>query len=463
LAQACCRLAANQPRWAMRKHSRPGVKEVRDGPLNLQLEQMWRLYETQQAQLDTIRRQQRDLLDQSAVLCECLEASGAVTTEAFHAKLHRRRFHEVLRRHPFKCCESFESLLHTREMMVSLAKSCGRDLVTQLARVGRAFGRTALEARPELVAAFAPTIYVIGGEVADEDATCTVERLCPALILSGQGGSATWEPVAPLPAPRAYCAAAALGGCVYVYGGSTADGGFLRSAERYDPSLNCWEALPPMQVSRVALSAAAAHNRLWAIGGNNDMLVHSSVECFDPKANAWQPMPPMRHPRWAAAATAVGGQLVVVGGRDNEDVVLRSVECLKFAENTGEALDWVAIPSLRTARASLAAATVRGCIYAMGGYDVTLQDLGSLERYDPVSGDGWQELSSMRAPRFGLGALACAGSLYILGGAYGDVDGVVFETVERYDPEANQWLSGSGPGGVVALKRPRRRFGVVAC
>merc|ERR1712156_241108 len=104
---------------------------------------------------------------------------------------------------------------------------------------------------------------------------------------------------------------------------------------------------------------------------------------------------------------------------------------------------WVPMPPLPTPRASLAAAAVGGMLYVVGGYDTALQDLRSLERFDPAAGS-WQQLEPMGAPRFALGALACGGSLYVLGGAVGDlsagdVDRVVLGTVERYDPKADIW------------------------
>merc|ERR1711957_1014425 len=95
-----------------------------------------------------------------------------------------------------------------------------------------------------------------------------------------------------------------------------------------------------------------------------------------------------------------------------------------------------------------------GRLYAVGGYDATLQDLRCLESLSPFIDNAWQQLRPMEGPpRCALGAVACAGELYVLGGAVGDVDRTILGTVERYEPKAGIWFS------VGSLRAPRRRFG----
>lgn len=278
--------------------------------------------------------------------------------------------------------------------------------------------------------------------------------------------------------PRAYFAAAALGGQVYVVGGNSSEGVFLDSAERFTPGWGYWETLPPMQAARAALSAAAVPGRLWVVGGSDESSVHSSAECFDPKADVWQRLPSMRRPRWAAASAALDGRLFVMGGNGAADEALAATECfLPAASSTdgrcGSAAEgeWCELPALRTARASTSAAAVGGRIYVVGGYNET-QDLASLECFDPAFPDQWHQLTPMHAPRFSAEAVACAGSLYVLGGSVGVVDRAssaatlsheVLGTVERYDPKANRWRPVSTAAAPLTLLRPRRRFGAVSC
>jgi len=414
-------------------------------PMDARLDELARLLGDQQSQLDSLGRQHATLLEKSAAMLECLEDSGVVKEGVFLARLHRRRFARVLRQHPCECRESFETVLQTREMTVTIARLCGPECTTALTAASRAFSRRVDEAQAKLSDLFSPAVYVVGGEGTDEDVTGVVERFDPVA-----GG---WELVAPLPSARAYCAAVALAGQLYVLGGSDADGAMLSSVDRYDPRQDLWEPMPPMQSARVAVAAVTLDACLCAVGGNNEIVVHDSVEVFDPAACGarWMTIPRMRSPRWAAAAAAIGRHLYVIGGRDSDDEVLSAVERFDL-----EAPGWRPLPPLRTPRASFAAAAVSGVLYVVGGYDTSLQDLRSLERFDPSVG-AWQQLTPMGAPRFALGALSCRGCLYALGGAAGDVDRVVLGTVELYDPQADLWLSAS------SLRTPRRRFGVAAC
>ena len=52
----------------------------------------------------------------------------------------------------------------------------------------------------------------------------------------------SWEPLPEMRERRAYAAAGALEGKVFVCGGSTVGDVRLRSAEFYDPASNSWEA-----------------------------------------------------------------------------------------------------------------------------------------------------------------------------------------------------------------------------
>merc|ERR1719422_2408487 len=232
----------------------------------------------QQAQIDT-------LLDRSTALHSCLEDAGVIRPASYLARLHRQSFERMLWRHPCSCCDSFDALVQTSEMAFVLARLCGPEGVVSLAAASRTLDHHMREAQPRLTAFFSPAVYVIGGEGADEEVTCVVERLKPC--------ASEWEPVASLPAPRAYCAAVAMGGMVYIVGGSDADSTMLSTVERYDPVQDVWEPMPPMQVARVAVAATAVGTRLVAVGGNNDLVVHNSVESFDPGLLSWSQLPRM--------------------------------------------------------------------------------------------------------------------------------------------------------------------------
>lgn len=270
----------------------------------------------------------------------------------------------------------------------------------------------------------------------------------------------SFEPASPLRAPRALCAAVAVGGQVYTIAGRGADGTVLSTVEAYDPRQNVWREVAPLQRARGWVAAAAVAGAVCVLGGEcgsgcpeGDDLTLDVAERLDPRDGTWGPMPAMRCPRWAGAAAAIGGHLYVAGGHpDNSCKVVGDVE--RIAVGVGK---WEPLHPLRCARAAFALAALNGRLYAVGGYDRQERGLRSLERFDPQQGV-WEILAPLPAPRWGLGAVACSGSLYVMGGNSGGGDAAMnVGTVVRFDPEPGAWASAG------RLFLPRRCFGVAAC
>jgi alpha-tubulin suppressor-like RCC1 family protein len=88
---------------------------------------------------------------------------------------------------------------------------------------------------------------------------------------------------------------------------------------------------------------------------------------------------------------------------------------------------------------------IDGKLYLAGGVSGTVSD--TLERYDPNT-DQWTTLASMTQARYGHLTAVHNGLLYVLGGADGTS---TFSSVEIYDPSTNSWTAG------VALLSPLGR------
>ncbi|CAE7564891.1 ivns1abpa, partial [Symbiodinium sp. KB8] len=113
---------------------------------------------------------------------------------------------------------------------------------------------------------------------------------------------------------------------IYVCGGSC--GTAMDSAERFNPRTNQWEMLPSMCMPRRACAAASAGGKFYVLGGVDVPRFGGSEEtqqewmfqdkycpeCFDPVLNQWELLPPMNRPYTHAAATALGGFIYVFGG-----------------------------------------------------------------------------------------------------------------------------------------------------
>ena len=77
---------------------------------------------------------------------------------------------------------------------------------------------------------------------------------------------------------------------------------------------------------------------------------------------------------------------------------------------------WSNIASMSTRRSSVGVAILNGCLYAVGGYDgVARQCLNSVERYDPVA-DEWVLVEPMNQRRSGAAVAVLENFLYAIGG-----------------------------------------------
>jgi hypothetical protein len=93
---------------------------------------------------------------------------------------------------------------------------------------------------------------------------------------------------------------------------------------------------------------------------------------------------------------------------------------------------WFSMAPMPTARYRLAAATVNGKIYAIGGYNGGY--LNTVEVYDP-SANTWSTAPPMPTARYELAAAVVNGKIYAIRG----YNGGYLNTVEVYDPSTNTW------------------------
>ena len=89
---------------------------------------------------------------------------------------------------------------------------------------------------------------------------------------------------------------------------------------------------------------------------------------------------------------------------------------------------WTNVASMSTRRSSVGLAVLNGCLYAVGGYDgVARQCLNSVERYDPEA-DEWSPVEPMTQRRSGAAVAVLENMVYAIGGHNGPD---IRKTVER--------------------------------
>ena len=229
------------------------------------------------------------------------------------------------------------------------------------------------------------------------------------LVAAAVAAAAAWTSGAPLEAPRTEVAAATLRGEIVVAGGFVATGGNSRRVDAYAPSTDTWRRLPDLPDSVDHAAAASWHGRVDVIGGYGaDRAPLRAAYLFD--GSRWRalPRPPEERAAAAAAATAAG-VVYVVGGRTG-DGLARDMLALDL-----RTLHWTSLPG-PVPREHLAAAALRGRIYAIGGrragYDT---NLALVQAYDPKQ-RLWRTLPRLLSPRGGAGAAAIAGRIVSVGG-----------------------------------------------
>jgi Kelch motif len=127
-------------------------------------------------------------------------------------------------------------------------------------------------------------------------------------------------------------------------------------------------------------AAAVLDNKIYALGGSNNISTLNDVESYDPLANFWTAGPPMPTARQNFAATVLDGALYAVGGFNNNGFL-----------NTVEIFTPVARPGdLRV----LANQTGSFTVIVTGGSGVTVQRLTLEQPPDQSLGGGLNSLSS---------------------------------------------------------------------
>ena len=235
-------------------------------------------------------------------------------------------------------------------------------------------------------------IYVAGGMVGETGRPlATFQRYDTRLD--------RWETLSPLPVPTRAAAAAAVGGVVYVIGGTTPVGN-TTAVWAWDGS--GWRAKAPIPEPRFNHAAVAVGDRIWVLGGFEGGEEHDDVFVYDTQADLWRRSRSLPRPNHAFGAVALGGAIWVIGGRRGEDV-LREVWIL----DTDGAGEWRRGPAMPKSMELLGAAVVEDRIHAVweGVYQI----------YD-ISDERWRRGPRPLVTRHGLEVFAAGGDLYTLGG-----------------------------------------------
>lgn len=228
-------------------------------------------------------------------------------------------------------------------------------------------------------------------------------------------------------------------GKLYMAGGEYPDGSASRAMWRYDPVLNTWHEMAPMNVSRSELGLVMLDGYVYAVGGWDGHSRLDSVERYDPSTNTWQEVPPLKMAVTSPAVVAHEGSLYVTGGAILEDG--DGIELVQRFDTRSGA--WSEMASMLIPRSGSAACVLDGYIYVVGGWHASTENTNKVERYD-VAKNRWEFVACMEERRYRPAVAAIGGKMYILGGEEGWDR--YHGSIECYDPATDCWsLAGSLP------------------
>lgn len=223
-----------------------------------------------------------------------------------------------------------------------------------------------------------------------------------------------WDSLPPMPTARGYCAAAALDGKIFVFGGAFSTTSSSDDVEMYDIALGSWEVKKKMPVKMCGMAAVAdtAIGKIYLVGGapTFNELSWNKVYEYNPVLDTFLVKTPLPQERGFMAACYFNHEIYIIGGLDG--AIYKSVLKYNPEGNNG----WETVASLNKTRFLASASVMDGKIYVTGG-DETYSFAGSAttEVFDGVN---WLLLDAeMQQARFMHGSGVINNSLYVFGGA----------------------------------------------
>jgi N-acetylneuraminic acid mutarotase len=254
-----------------------------------------------------------------------------------------------------------------------------------------------------------------------------------------------WERKSLLPTPRSRGAAVSFqaNGRIYALGGEYNNGDTNMPILEYDPIAHTWTQRASLAVGVSNVGAAVIGDAIYLPGGYSSQLgnARNELQVYYPLENrvAVVDSDPLPAPRLGAGVASLDGKLYVIGGSNDTLAPTSTVYEYDPARPAGSR--WQQKTSMPTPRLYLGAAALDGEIYAAGGVNAGLDDLDTLEAYDPQT-DSWAVRQPMSIGRGGLAVVGvnsaeagCGGFLYALGGGWQDY----MNSAERYDPATDSW------------------------
>ncbi len=260
---------------------------------------------------------------------------------------------------------------------------------------------------------------------------------------SGDPSAFSWDTKANAPIGRSEAQGAAVNGKIYVFGGFSSGWTTTAQSDVLDTATNTWSRLPDMPEELTHAAVVVDGTTIWLLGGyvgDHPGPSTRNVWKFDTVTKTWTRGPALPAPRGAGGASIVGRQLYFFSGTSRvAGSTADPDESTTWAINLDGGTTWTAKAPMPNPRNHVAAATVGGKAYAIGGQHNENESSGlqsDVHRYDPVT-NTWQKVANLPVARSHAVAVVRDGQIVLVGGTLpGDVPS---NDVTSYSPAENVW------------------------
>ncbi|CAF1069586.1 unnamed protein product [Adineta steineri] len=248
----------------------------------------------------------------------------------------------------------------------------------------------------------------------------------------------TWTVTGSMNTARSQHTASVLtNGKVLVSGGYYSFGSdCLNSSELYDPSTGAWTTTGSMNYARYLHTASVLTNGQVLVTGGFYQGVLGSAELYDPSTGMWIITGYMNYARYVhTASVLINGIVLVSGGSDVSGSTINSAELYDSSKGA-----WTATGSMNTARTQHTASVLtNGKVLTTGGNGYDGSTLNSAELYNPSTG-AWETTGSMNATRFYHTLSVLTNEMVLVsGGEYTHYG--FFDSAELYNPSTGAWTA----------------------
>ncbi len=189
-------------------------------------------------------------------------------------------------------------------------------------------------------------------------------------------------------------------------------------------------------------AATALGGLIYVAGGSElidgEMHISAAFQVYESRPDKWQPLVDLPGPLAGAAMVAADDSIFLLGGWDGVEMH-DEVWKLAIGADGRPAGNWQLFARLRSPRAFLGATVVEEELYVVGGHDGQ-QELSEADALDLATGD-WRTLPPLSTPRGGLSLVYDGLAVFALGGGWT----YPIKTHERYDPTTNVWSNFPSP------------------